>query len=333
MSIKLGLVVSDTWHFFKDIAEYLEEEFDVSVFHERTYNFPFLNTKANRWQLHHDLDQLMASVDVAFFEWASIYLVTASHLPKRCKIVTRLHQYELYHWGDKINWSNVDKVVLVSTGMQQAFCERLPIHAEKTVVVPEGIRLDRFTPATRKFEGEIGTLCHMEPRKRPYELILMFSRLLRNGYDLRLHIDGDEQAGFRDYYRAMQQLVKRLDIQDRVTFSGLVTDPAAWYRNIDIFVSNSYAEGLQVAPMEAIASGCYAVSHAWEGCEDLFPVEDTFVSESDFERLIADYLNASPEVRAAKRQRQYAIVSAHCDVRQVRRQIADVIVQVTGSGA
>ena len=331
--MQVGLVVSDTWHFFQEIAEHLQSCMDVSIFSERVHRLPFLNTKINRWQLHHDLNRLMSSVDVAYFEWASIYLVAASHLPKRCPIVTRLHQYELYHWADQINWEHVDKVILVSTGMQQAFRERLPAHAAKTVVIPGGIRLDNFRAPSRPFAGAVGTLCHLEPRKRVYELILLFAQLLMRAPALHLYIGGDETPRQRDYYRAMHHLVAQLNLQSRVHFDGLITDPATWYRKIDMFVSNSYAEGLQVAPMEAIASGCYAVSHRWEGCDDLFPIEDTFVTQAEFEAVMLNYLSAAPDTRTLQRQRQLARVTEICDMRRVSQQIADVLVQTASEVA
>lgn len=328
---RLGIVVSDTWHFFRDIADYLETQFEVSTFREVTYKLPFLGTKINNWRLRHDLSRIMSSVDVAFFEWASVYLIPASHLRKSCKIIARLHHYELYHWSHLVNWSNVDRIILVSTGIQRAFAERFPDHAHKTVVVPGGIRLDRFAPTQRPFRGNLGTLCHLTPRKRVYELILALYPLLCSDNSLSLHIGGDELPEQGDYYRAMHVLVEKLNLHDRVFFDGLVSDTPAWYRKIDTFISNSYSEGLQVAPMEAIASGCYTLSHAWEGVEDMLADEFIYITDEELRHKVVSYLGAAEDDRSILRTRQYADIADLCDVRKVQKQISEVIREVGSS--
>lgn len=327
--MRVGLIVSDTWHFFEDIAIYLSQEFETKVFHETVYKLPFLGTKINNWRLRHDLSRLMTSVDIAFFEWASTYLVIASHLPKQCKIITRLHRYELFYWATQINWQNVDQVILVSTGMQRTFADRLPQHAHKTVVIPGGIRLDRFRPTNRRFVGDLGTLCCLEPRKRVYELILAFYSLVHAGYNFQLHIGGGEDHRWGDYYVSLRRLVEKLNLQDRVIFYGFVEDTPTWYHNIDIFISNSYAEGLQVAPMEAIASGCYALSHFWDGCEDIFTRECIFSTEEEMKARIISYCQAYEPERAVLREQQRAIIVERYDIHHVSRQIAQLISEVT----
>lgn len=323
--IRLGLIVSDTWYFFNEIASYLRTEFQTRTFQETTYRLPVLGTKINNWRLRYDLSQILSSVDVAFFEWSSIYLAAASHLPKRCKIITRMHHYELYHWATAINWEQVDRVIVVSSGMQRAFAENLPLYKQKTVVVPGGIRLDHFQPGDRPFRGNIGILCHLEPRKRVYELILAFHELIQFGYDLHLHIGGDELPKLGNYYRAMRLLVERLHLADRVTFDGLVRNTPEWFRNIDIFVSNSYSEGLQVAPMEAIASGCYTISHCWDGCEDMIEPQHIYVTDKEMNHLIIHYLNAAQNEQRSICARQRMIIQQTCNIEQVRVAIASEI--------
>lgn len=327
-TIRLGLIVSDTWHFFEDIAQYLQQEFQVQVFQEKVYHLPFLGTKINDWRLRHDLSSLLSSVDVAFFEWASVYLATASHLPKQCKVVTRLHHYELFHWGSQINWDHVDKIIVVSSGMQRAFSECFPSHAHKVRVIHGGIRLDRFKVTSKSFRGNIGTLCHLDPRKRIYELILAFHELVQAGHDVRLYIGGDELPHLGHYYRAIRRLVQHLGLDNRVTFCGLVRDTPSWYQNIDIFVSNSYSEGLQVAPMEAIASGCYTISHFWDGCEDMIDSQHIFVTDREMNDLIQRYCDACVEEQALVREQQRAIIERKCDIVSVSEKIGALIRQV-----
>ena len=62
--------------------------------------------------------------------------------------------------------------------------------------------------------------------------------------------DGPERA-------ALQQYVKEHDLQEIVTFTGLITRDEAFEQLLaaDVFLSASYGEGLPVAALEAMASG------------------------------------------------------------------------------
>ena len=197
-----------------------------------------------------DLSQFLRKNEVVFFEWASELLVAATQLPKTCGIITRLHRYEMYRWVDKVNWDNVDKIILVSKAKQDEFIEKFPVHADKTVVINVAVPLEKFSYQPHPYSGEIGTLCHLAPRKRVYDLILNFYELLRqfeprpNGRStFHLHIGGDVHQLHGDYFRAMHDLVASLGLGDNVTFYGKVTDTWNWYHKLDIFISNSYSEG------------------------------------------------------------------------------------------
>jgi len=114
-----------------------------------------------------------------------------------------------------------------------------------------------------------------------YELILDFYELNRLNNGFTLHIGGGVRARFKDYYEALHRLVSKLNLNDKVLFYGHISDPQNWYHKIDILISNSYSEGLQVTPMEAIASGCYCLSHYWDGAEELLPEENLFFTSRE----------------------------------------------------
>src|SRR5438094_934188 len=181
--IRLGVSCSDSWQFFEPICERFKSDFEVVRFEERPGRLPIRSSRYQQWVLRRRMTHFLQQVDVAFFEWAAYHLVLATGLPKTCRIVTRLHQYELFKWSDRVAWLS---------------------------------------------------------------------------------------------------LVKRLGLQDRVQFDGYIKDPASWFSKLDIFVSNSYSEGLQVAPMEASASGCYCVAHHWDGAEDYLSSDSLFLSEQEF---------------------------------------------------
>lgn len=323
--MKIGVAIEETWSFLHEIYDDLRVHHRTSLFQRKRTSLPAFNVRTNRFLLQRDLARFMRRNDVVFFEWASELLAAASHLPKTCGIVTRLHRYELYQWADKINWSAVDTVILVSQAKRREFLGRFPGLEAKIAVIPEAISLARFPYRPQPWRGQIGTLCHLKPRKRVYELLLAFHELAQERSDLHLHIGGGRATGFDEYYLALLNLVDKLDLHDRVTLHGAVSQPENWYPQIDIFVSNGYSEGLQVAPMEAMASGCYTLSHYWDGAEELLPRAQLYYGDGELRQRILEYAASSDQQRSQRQAALRQIVVDNFDVDQTKVQIRQLI--------
>lgn len=110
-------------------------------------------------------------------------------------------------------------------------------------------------PATILFVGRL------VERKRPAHLIRSVADLVREGRDIRLVLvgDGPERAG-------LEALVRREGLSGRVAFTGwlgLLSDRMlAEYDRADIFCLPSYAEGLPLVVLEAMARGVAVVATA-----------------------------------------------------------------------
>ena len=323
--MRIGVAIEETWAFLHEIYDDLKSHHRTNLFQRRATSLPVFNVRANRYLLQRDLGRFIRSNDVVFFEWASELLAVASRLPKTCGIVTRLHRYELYQWADKINWGAVDKVILVSQAKRREFLGRFPGLESKVVVIPEAVSLTRFPYRPQPWRGNIGTLCHLKPRKRVYELVLAFHELAQERDDLHLHIGGGMATNFEEYYLALLNLVDKLDLHQRVTFHGAVSKPETWYPQVDIFVSNGYSEGLQVAPMEAMASGCYTLSHFWDGAEELLPRQQLYYGDRELRQRILEYALSSDQQRAQWQAAMRQIVVDNFDVDTTKVQIRQAI--------
>ena len=329
--MRIGIAIEETWSFLHEIAEDLGQHHQTNLFKRRTVGLPIFNTRVNRYLFQHDLSQFMAKNDVVFFEWASGLLAEATRLPKKCGIVTRLHRYELYEWVDRINWNAVDKIILVSYAKKQEFLQRFPDQANKIEVIYEAVDPHKFQVKPRKFNGDIGILCHLTPRKRVYELILAFAELLEQRPELHLHIGGGPDVTFMDYYFALQDLVKALNLSDKVTFYGNVKEPWQWYEKVDVFISNAYSEGLQVAPMEAMACGCYSLAHRWFGADELLPERYLYFTDRQLQEKILAYCAMTDAQRQAERAHMRSIICEKFDVHQTKLQVRKVIESVGAS--
>lgn len=323
--MKVGIVNNESWAFFPEIAADLAAHHETQTYAWKEHGYPLLRERLNRRRRESHLRHFLRAQDVTLFEWASEALADATRCPKLCKIVTRLHRYELYQWADRIDWSKVDRIILVSQAKRREFLRRFPDQDGKVVVIPEAIPIEKFPLRRREFHGDLGTLCHLSPRKRVYELILTFSEIVGSREDLLLHIGGVGHPRFPDYEGTLRRLVEKLGLEAHVIFHGKVTAPQEWYSGIDLFVSNSYSEGLQVAPMEAIASGADCISHTWDGADELLPPEHLFTTDRELIDKVAAFCDATPEERLRRQSRLRDKVIGEFDIHLIKARIRAVV--------
>jgi glycosyltransferase involved in cell wall biosynthesis/SAM-dependent methyltransferase len=282
-------------------------------------------------------DRLAARSDVLLFEWAGPILVDASRRGPRRPTVTRLQSYELYEWAPKVEWDAVDRVILVSRAMQRRFADRFPSAADRSVVVANGVNLERFQPPRRRdYARRIGMMCALVPIKRVYEMVLTVHRLRARGLDFRLSLAGPPGPGHEYRYAvAIEHAVRELGLSDVVDLRGRVEDTPAWYRDIDVFVSNSYWEGAPVSLMEAAASGCFSLSHSWAGADEMLPADQIFTSEDELVAKLLAYDEASETSRLAQQQTMRAHAVQAFDIHKVASRLEQVLcdtAQITNPG-
>lgn len=129
-------------------------------------------------------------------------------------------------------------------------------------IIPNGVDLDRFRPSDRLAARAefglpreafiIGCIGRLERVKGQDVLIRTLERL-----DRRCHLvlagDGSERA-------ALEAIVKRCNLVDRVTFLGQVNSPERLYPAFDLFCLPSRAEGFPRSLIEAQACGIPVVA-------------------------------------------------------------------------
>lgn len=330
MKKTVGVLVGEggNWRFFQDIFADLARCYETRVYRGKVYNTPLLYGRLNRWAFRRRIRALLRRSDVCFFEWASELLAVATHMPKYCPLITRLHGFELHAWAPRIRWERVDKIVVVSDAMARQFVARYPQCAGRICVVYNGVSLQRFKPAARPAGLELGMLCRIEPGKRLYEAIMMLDGLRRQyHHDARLHIGGGWSADWisEQYYEAVRRLVQKLDLEEHVIFYGHVADPPQWLRQIDIFISHSYREAQQVALLEAMAAGCCCFSHAWDGAEEVLPPEHLYTTDTELQAKISAYMQQPEEERDECRARMRAIAEERFDIETTKAKIRALI--------
>jgi glycosyltransferase involved in cell wall biosynthesis len=321
--MRLGVANLETWIFLEEIYKHLSNRFETEVFKPAEWPLSLGQRKMSHYLLRRSLADFIRRNEVVFFEWASNLLVEASHLhrPGMAALVTRLHRYEMFQWVERIKWEAVSLAILDTEAMRQKLLARTGMAPERTVVIANAVPLAKTSTAYRPFRGNIGILANLHPRKRIYELILAYHAAQLRVPELTLHIGGPTRPMFEDYAEALQDLCRKLQLTDKVTFYGRVSNRWEWYHDMDVFVSFSYSEGMQVAPIEAAACGCYCLSHAWVGANEIFPCRQIFVTEAEFVQKLVDYARSDDRQRDQMRQPFIEYVSRFCDLERVNHEI------------
>jgi colanic acid/amylovoran biosynthesis glycosyltransferase len=178
-------------------------------------------------------------------------------------------------------------------------------HWAKLHVVRLGVDHRIFAPAAEMDrDGVLEIVCvgRMVPAKGHLILLRAFAKLLQRGYTLRLRLvgDGEERSG-------LEAFVQNEGIDASVIFEGSLNHEATRQKltQAGMFVLASFAEGLPVALMEAMAMEIPCVSTFIAGIpelirdgvdgllvpasseEDLFLAMERLISDADLRRQLA----------------------------------------------
>ena len=203
-------------------------------------------------------------------------------------------------------------------------------HWPKLHVLRCGIDAERFcTPAGGRAERSAPTVLavgRLDPRKAHGLLVEALALLRADGTAARVVIVGEGPER-----RALERLASELGVSDRLTLAGAVgqDEIAGWFADADLFCMASFAEGVPIVLMEAMASALPVVAPRLMGIPEL--VEDglsgTLVTPGRADELAAalERQLGDPDARrrmgAAGRER----VLAEFEVGECTRLVAELM--------
>lgn len=242
----------DTWRWAPELGRYLErfvKEFDVVMVESlwqyptfiagkicRAARMPYVvspNGMLDEWSLSQKAWKKRPYL--ALLERATLLGAAAIHLTSEGELV-----------NSHLNKWSVPKLVVP-----------LGLHKSKYTDLPagEGFRLRFPELSNRRIALFLGRLHY---KKQPDVLIRAFHQACRSVSDLHLVLAG---TGERAYVERLQELVKSLELEDRVLFTGILTGDAVReaYRAASIFVLPSWQENFGLSVVEAMAAECAVV--------------------------------------------------------------------------
>ncbi|MEN3279574.1 MAG: hypothetical protein V7607_714 [Solirubrobacteraceae bacterium] len=212
-----------------------------------------------------------------------------------------------------------------------------PEHWSKLEIVRCGVDLSEFAPLERdKGRGRFEVLCigRLVADKGQHILIDAVDHLRRDGVDIRVTLAGDGPDRAR-----LEDLVRTLDLREAVTFAGAVDHARVrdLYAIADAFCLPSFAEGLPVVLMEAMAAGLPVVTTRIMGIPELVEhgVSGELVPPGRVDALAAALrgLAADPARRVGYGRAGRAKVEADYDVRVSVAAVHDLYVRYLDTAA
>lgn len=173
--------------------------------------------------------------------------------------------HRLYYLYDRAQNRKVDLTMFLSKWAESEF---KTIYAGNTCVVRSGADPVRFSPDgdRQKIRNRFGYqpdefvvlwLGIFMPHRRLQDAIEAISRRVLRGAKARLLLAGSERS-FPAYFQDLQELAKKLGVEDKVAFAGKVEDDEVrdFYCACDAFIFPNENQTWGLAVLEAMACGC-----------------------------------------------------------------------------
>lgn len=236
------------------------------------------------------------------------------------------------------------RIIAISPTLKEELIRYRIAPAEKIVVIPLGLELDRFAESDR-FRGElrrqlglaeaIPLICsvgRLVPVKNHALLFQAFARVLQHRPDAHLLLVGDGEL------RPQLEVASRHPpLRGHVSFLGWREDLERVYADADLVVNNSLNEGTPVAVIEAMAAARPVIATAVGGTPDLIRDGETgwLVPSKDPEALAGRilYVLDHPEEAARVARAAQAFALARFQADQLIRRMRELYLTLLASRA
>lgn len=191
-------------------------------------------------------------------------------------------------------WSlkRADAAVCISAHVHEVALARAPWAKRKLSVVPNGVDTARFAPAPLAYLSpnehvRFVALGRLEPRKGFDIAVEALARVERA--DLTIVGEGEERS-------RLEQLARRLGVENRVHFAGFASDVRAHVARGHLGLSSSRSEGLGIALLETMATGRAVVALPTGGIPEIVDDGSTgWLAKGHGPAALASVMNAAIE--------------------------------------
>lgn len=244
------------------------------------------------------IDEGMEWADICWFEWCDELVIYGSKikLDKNKKLICRLHSYEAFtDYPSNVNWESINKVIFISENLRTFVIDKFKLQKEKTIVIPNGIDLSKYTFKERNPGFNIAYVGYINYKKGPMLLLHAFKAIYDYDKRFKLYIAGEFQD-YRDilYFR---QMIKELGIENNIIYEGWQNDLNKWLEDKNYILCTSILESQNMSVMQAMAKGIKPVVHNFVGAKDIYDKEYVWNTIDEAVDMIIDNNYNSKEYR------------------------------------
>lgn len=145
----------------------------------------------------------------------------------------------------------------------------------------------------------LGTASVIRPRKKLEDFIEMVKSLLEKKHDVKGVIAGGGKFGDPNYFKSLEELIKKYNLQNKVLMLGNLDDIAPFYHSIDLFVSTSELETFGMSVCEAMAFSLPVIGYEGGSVKEVLDDPRCVVKNFDLNGLVhlAEKILANSEYR------------------------------------
>lgn len=251
---------------------------------------------------------------MSLFNFKGKKLITTEHSSNN-----RRRGKKIFRILDKFVYSRFDKVISISPAAQHQLLEWIkPKNVSKFSVIENCVDIRKFREAIpiprKEFKMEdsdiILAMVGRMTEAKDQSCLIKAMTLLDSKFKLILVGEGET-------LEENKNLVKKLDLTDRIFFCGARNDIPQILKMADYYIQASHWEGLPTAVLEAMASGLITIGANVHGVRDILP-EDLLYRHSDYKDLanLIDRISMSP-FKSSILEHQNHIVNSY-DISYIR---------------
>ena len=263
--------------------------------------------------------------DVIFCEWALGNAVWFSHQKRDDQIlIVRLHAQETrardridFIW--KIDWSRVDKLVLVTPHVYDWMIDEFPVLRSRSCLIynPIDTKSEFSLPGKPDRRFRLGIAGIVPGLKRVDVAVEVFTELKKQDDRFTLHLKGkrpDEYPWMKgrpqemNWFRGVFEHISALKhtYPSSVFFDPHGSDMPEWYSKNGFVLSTSDSEGSHQVVAEAMASGCIPIIRNWHGADRIYPRKFVVSSIPELVELVRVHSDPERFARESEYCKQFA---------------------------
>ena len=181
-----------------------------------------------------------------------------------------------------------DMIFALTHHMARALHDQTGIPLDRVCIMPNMMRMTGggFVRHTWREPPMIGAMGRFVPKKGFDVFLRSLALLKERGYEFRARLGGGGECE-----RSLKRLVRKLELESRVEFTGWVSDKQAFFDSIDIFCLPSHHEPFGIVLLEAMAQKLPIVATDTEGPgEMLVPMQNGLLAARGDAVALADAL-------------------------------------------